>query len=1159
MPADNTLNFTTNVDLTGLNAGLDAGQGAVEEFSAATQASVRAVDAVWDVFVEKNSAGLTAFDEILAGAIAESNAYEEAMRQQIATSEAAAEATGSQAVAQAILGELTTKRTQAEINSNNALRSSYVTSFADQVRLNEETGFAVRSNIDYAASVQAVTAAYTELASTAPAAIVSAAPAAGVAATGTAAAGTEDIAATDAMAASQAAVAEQTAVATAAINTENTAFIADAESATADSTAVAATVAANEAATTAAAARVVALEAADAAQLRDQAAVNAYTAASARGTAAIKAMGAAYTQAVDAGLSEVEALEAAVAAVNQSTGANNLNTESLETNTAAMAVNRGEAMGTARVIASSMGGNVTGMEYGLARIAASSKAVSSILQTMMPVAIWAVGLYLLYDMGDAYYSMYTKAHQAGEELALEGNKNVDSIEAQTAAINVENDKLQQQIDKFNHVPNNGLKLTLDEAIESADKLLKSLNADTESLDRLLKTHSVSTFQGLMTGVEATTKLDKGMVADSQAKDTDEQKLRDAYKTTIEDIKTRAPAAKTKEEKAAIDAERIKANDTLYNALINRQQKYIEDTSTKNDKELELQRKNNEALHGPAAKVPTPVAIAAGMLAPGIGGLIGAARGKSDIDYSPGVATTSKELDAAKARLDEIKAEREQNNLQEQRNAEPPKGSGNPAAEKLRLIEQDFETKGLQESLVTGHGLTAGQAAAFWQPYLDAFKQYGEKGVSETNRVLANYVHALDENHAKFQTEIKKYNTMMGELAMMNPPSMKAYDDEQLRFAEDLTRTGERWHEYARYVAEATDIQDLNTISLDRAALSQSSALGMTTALGVAQSSASLDAKEYALKLAELKKELADLEKAAVGLAPGWTDIGAGMRVPNPMQPAGPGYEQNQTQQADLKNQIEKLEGQSLAQAVTDKGKVEQEIVAPFDKAFKTIESDFFKAQQSIINGTMSVSRAFGKMGVDIVQQMEESAEKMVLKWAEHEAMMLLIHLAVKGGMVATDAAAAATSNSIAASSGMKQIFIFAKEAAAGAFKSMAGIPLVGPELGAVAAGITFAAVMALGTLGGGYDQGGVIPGSGAVPILGHGGERVLTTGQTSTFDKMVTNMTTTASNSRSVHLNYNPRVSAYDSAGLGNTLHGHADVIVDIVQDALRTGKLSRP
>ena len=1125
MPADNTLNFTTNVDLTGLNAGLDSGQGAIEEFSAEVQASVAAVDAVWDVFVAKTVGSSSAFEELLTNAIRSAATATDQLSVAQATSNSIAAESAKRSAAGALSNEAYAKATQIAAAALDELtaaraREAAVATIALHARADAE---------------EAATA--TAAAMPVPVAATSGAETAEVAGAG--AVGAEDVAATDAMAAAQASVAEQTVVVTDAMLAERAALQTDIDAFMASNAVMADSVGVSAAAATATAARTTATEVDYTAQLRDQAAVNAYTAASAKGTVAIKAMGAAYNQAIDAGLGETEALEAAVAAADASTVANNANTGSLEANTAAMAVNRGEAMGTARVIASSMAGNVTGMEYGLARIAASSKMVSGILQTMMPVAIWAVGIYMLYDMGSAYYDMYTKAHQAGEALALEGNKNVDSIMAQTAAINVENDKLQEQIDKFEHVPNNGLKTTLDEAIEAADKLQKSLAGDSEELDRLLKAHNVSYLQMALTGVGSTTQVGKDLSRESQGRDLDEANLRDTHNQKMLDIAKRAPAAKTKEEKDAINAERVAAESEFYIALETRQQKYIDFVKSKNDEQLKLQRQNNEAYHGLLSKAP-PAAMAAAEAIPGLGAAV-PALGEPDIDFSPTVAATGTELAAARARLQEMRAEQQQGDLQEQRNAEPPKGSGDPAAEKLRLIEQMKEQKDLQESLATGHGLTPGEAEAFWQPYLDAFKQYGEKGVSETNRVMENYVRALDENHTKFQAAIKKYTAQqdsIGASLVEAERGLEEYHKELAKISEDVNRSGESWAAYHKAVDEATGIQELNALSLDKVELSGAHALGIVSGLGDAHRTAALDAQEYDVKLKSLNKELADLQK-----------IGEEIQKPGPMQPAGAGYAQNQTQQQSVSNQISALQGQKLAAAITDNGRVTQEIVAPFEKAFKTIETDFFKAQQTIINGTESVNRAFSKMGIDILESMETSAEKMVLAWAAKEAKILLIHELTNMGLIAGDTTAAVAQKALA----MSAIKTDAATAAANTFNAISGIPFVGPFLAPAAAAVAYGAVMAYET----FDTGGVIPGSGAVPILGHGGERVLTAGQTNTFDKMVTNMTSATSNSRSVHLNYNPRVSAYDSAGLGNTLRGHSEIILGIVQDGLRQGKLS--
>ena len=73
--------------------------------------------------------------------------------------------------------------------------------------------------------------------------------------------------------------------------------------------------------------------------------------------------------------------------------------------------------------------------------------------------------------------------------------------------------------------------------------------------------------------------------------------------------------------------------------------------------------------------------------------------------------------------------------------------------------------------------------------------------------------------------------------------------------------------------------------------------------------------------------------------------------------------------------------------------------------------------------------------------------------------------------VASDTAAAAQSNTISATSTLQQGIHYAVLAAQKAFLGcLLASPIVGPELGAIAAGATFTAVLALNT----FDKGGIV-------------------------------------------------------------------------------------
>jgi hypothetical protein len=107
----------------------------------------------------------------------------------------------------------------------------------------------------------------------------------------------------------------------------------------------------------------------------------------------------------------------------------------------------------------------------------------------------------------------------------------------------------------------------------------------------------------------------------------------------------------------------------------------------------------------------------------------------------------------------------------------------------------------------------------------------------------------------------------------------------------------------------------------------------------------------------------------------------------------------------------------------------------------------------------------------------------------------------------------------------------AKAAAAGAYKAMAGIPIVGPELGAAAAAATFAAVVALGS----FETGGLALQTG--PYILHEGEGVMTKRQTAAIERAgeVTNNSGARNFHQEVTLNHNG--SNLSDAGFAKIMH----------------------
>ena len=114
------------------------------------------------------------------------------------------------------------------------------------------------------------------------------------------------------------------------------------------------------------------------------------------------------------------------------------------------------------------------------------------------------------------------------------------------------------------------------------------------------------------------------------------------------------------------------------------------------------------------------------------------------------------------------------------------------------------------------------------------------------------------------------------------------------------------------------------------------ASGGITRLGAAQVEAALHAKEHAAALAVLQAELDQLERAAT-------------KGKNPI--TGQEEYTEPKQAADIqrvRNQISQQKGKGAAQGITDASAIQQQIVAPYKKAFDTIASDFNSTVLSIL-------------------------------------------------------------------------------------------------------------------------------------------------------------------------------------------------------------------
>ncbi len=159
----------------------------------------------------------------------------------------------------------------------------------------------------------------------------------------------------------------------------------------------------------------------------------------------------------------------------------------------------------------------------------------------------------------------------------------------------------------------------------------------------------------------------------------------------------------------------------------------------------------------------------------------------------------------------------------------------------------------------------------------------------------------------------------------------------------------------------------------------------------------------------------------------------------------------EVQVAEKKNalEIEKLEGQA-AQDVQNKWKA---ALAPIDSALTT-------AINGMIQGTQTLQRMVSKILQDILASYVNLAARSLQNWIAAEAAKLLSTQTTSAQVVAAETAAAPEAATTQALADIQAISGSAAQGAAAAYAAMAGIPVVGPEMGAEAAAQTYAAIMA---------------------------------------------------------------------------------------------------
>lgn len=210
-------------------------------------------------------------------------------------------------------------------------------------------------------------------------------------------------------------------------------------------------------------------------------------------------------------------------------------------------------------------------------------------------------------------------------------------------------------------------------------------------------------------------------------------------------------------------------------------------------------------------------------------------------------------------------------------------------------------------------------------------------------------------------------------------------------------------------------------------------------------------------------------------------------------------------------------------------------------AFSAIQSAISTSVQGMILGTTTFQKAWNNLMTSILASFIDMGVKMLIRWVATQIAMTSATTAGVAARTAAEQAGASQGVLIQAGAAIKNILNSAWEAAAGAFKAIAGIPFVGPALAVGASIAAFAAVAAMvGNIAsseGGWD----VPASGGLSIL-HPREMVL---PQELADKIRSGG---VGGGDTYHFN----VSAVDTAGVAEFFDKHAPSLVRTLSKSYR-------
>jgi hypothetical protein len=233
-------------------------------------------------------------------------------------------------------------------------------------------------------------------------------------------------------------------------------------------------------------------------------------------------------------------------------------------------------------------------------------------------------------------------------------------------------------------------------------------------------------------------------------------------------------------------------------------------------------------------------------------------------------------------------------------------------------------------------------------------------------------------------------------------------------------------------------------------------------------------------------------------------------------------------QAKLKATGAAIDDPKVEESMRRQAEMMQQMNAAWDRYAAKVQQVTREQQRQVQQMVNAVSADLSRGVVSWVNGQETFGRAMSRVWTQ--AVDTLISQLIRAGvqMIANIALQKSLLDSTKLSD--------AAAAARHTWTAVAAIPYVGPFLAPEAAAAAFAGVMA-------FERGGMVPGSGPVPIIAHGGERVLNAAETRDYN---------GGSGNTVHVHYNPTVNGGATASSKDMLDRHGKTLTRSLQRMMR-------